>query len=100
MLAPPIHVFLSRTLVSAAPSVLLLLYCSIHHGLDIDDDIDGVRILFHRQSTCKDHELVHLASNNVNNWLAPRIDASEQRYSPVSISIRKEKNVRDLQTRG
>jgi len=30
----------------------------------------------------------------------PRIDAPEQRYSPVSISIRKEKNVRGLQTRG
>ena len=42
---------------------------------------------------------MYLASNNVNNWLAPRIDASEQRYSPVSISIRNEKNVRDLQTR-
>jgi len=42
---------------------------------------------------------VYLVSNNVNNWLAPRIAAPEQRYSPVSISIRKEKNVRDLQTR-
>jgi len=43
---------------------------------------------------------MYLASNNVTNWQAPRIDAPEQRYPPVSISIRKEKNVRGLKTRG
>mgnify|MGYP006911132553 CR=1 FL=1 len=90
------YAYLSISLVTAAPSVLLLFSCSIHPSIDID----GMRLLFHRQSTCKHHELVYLASNNVNNWKAPRIAAAEQRYSPVSISIRHEKNVRDLQTRG
>ena len=41
-----------------------------------------------------------LTTSTTGRRTRPRIDASEQRYSPVSISIRKEKNVRDLQTRG
>jgi len=66
---------------------------------------DGVSILFHRQSTCKDHELMssciwRVTTSTTGSRTRPRIDAPEQRYSPVSISIRSEKNVRDLQTRG
>ena len=64
------YTYFSLALTVLQHPVLQLFSCSIHHDIDIDDDIDGVRILSHHQSTCKDHELMHLASNNVNNWQA------------------------------
>ena len=100
---PPIHVFLSHSL-----SLLLHPVCCYYSpALFI-----LVLILTMMLMVCAYYSIVNpparitssciwrVTTSTTGRRTRPRIAAPEQRYLRVSISLRKEKNVRDLQTRG